>query len=163
MENKDIEKLMEILKAMLADDHKKMMARMDAWLTDTNDSRDGGMACQEKMEACLECKEPASDKMESEVEHREVPPKNVIVKPIEGWKKRHRGRKQAAGRREEPEEPNRGICGSRKKLAAACRKVSRRAAVDIPLQKNPDPRTLWTAEGSDRSRNEDYPLCRTQA
>jgi hypothetical protein len=44
-------------------------------------------------------------------------------------KKRYRGRHLAAGRRREPRELIRGDCGSRRKLAAACRKVSRRAVV----------------------------------
>jgi hypothetical protein len=52
------------------------------------------MACQETTEACLECKEPASDKMEYEVEHQEAPEEDAIVKPVEGRKKRHRGRLQ---------------------------------------------------------------------
>jgi hypothetical protein len=51
------------------------------------------------------------------------------VMPVRGLRKQHRGRKQAAGRREEPKKLNRGICGSQEKLAAACRKVSRSAAV----------------------------------
>jgi hypothetical protein len=44
-------------------------------------------------------------------------------------KKRYRGRRLAAGRRREPKELIRGDCGSRRKLAAAYRKVSYRAAV----------------------------------
>jgi hypothetical protein len=44
-------------------------------------------------------------------------------------KKRHRGQHLAAGRRGELKELTRGDCGSQRKLAAACRKVSRRAAV----------------------------------
>jgi hypothetical protein len=44
-------------------------------------------------------------------------------------KKRHRDRHLAAGRRGEPKEVTRGECGSRRKLAAACFKLSRRAAL----------------------------------
>jgi hypothetical protein len=44
-------------------------------------------------------------------------------------KKRLRDRLLAAGRRGEPKELTRGDCGSRRKLAAACRNVSRRAVV----------------------------------
>jgi hypothetical protein len=76
------------------------------------------IACQGTTEACLE----------SESEHREVPNEDAVVKLVRGRKKRHRGRKQAAGQRGELEELNRGDCGSQK-LAAACRKVSRRATV----------------------------------
>jgi hypothetical protein len=49
--------------------------------------------------------------------------------PVGGRKKQHRGRKLAAGRRGEPEELTREDCGSRRKLAAGCRKVPRRVAV----------------------------------
>jgi hypothetical protein len=45
------------------------------------------------------------------------------VKPIKGWKKRRRGKKQAAGRCEEPKELTWGENGSQRKLAATCRKV----------------------------------------
>jgi hypothetical protein len=77
------------------------------------------IACQGKTEA----------RLDSESEHREVPNEDAVVKPVRGRKKRHRGRKQAEGRRGEPEELTRGDCGFRKKLAAACRKVSRHATV----------------------------------
>jgi hypothetical protein len=99
-------------------------------------------ACQETTEASLERKEPASDKMESEAEHWEAPEKDAIVKPVEGQKKRHKGRKQAAGRRREPKELSRGDCGSRRKLAAAFRKVSQRATV--AWRKRNIFRTSWT-------------------
>jgi hypothetical protein len=58
--------------------------------------------------------------MESEVEHREVRTEEAAVKM------RHRGRHLAAGRLGEPKELARADCGSERKLAAACRKVSRR-------------------------------------
>jgi hypothetical protein len=67
--------------------------------------------------------------MESEVEHREVPTEEAAVKSSGTMKKRHRGRHIAAGRRSEPKELTRGDCGSRRKLAAACRKASSRARV----------------------------------
>jgi hypothetical protein len=51
------------------------------------------------------------------------------VKPVKGWKKWHRGRKLAAGRCGEPKELTRGDCGSGKKMAAACRRVSSCATV----------------------------------
>jgi hypothetical protein len=66
---------------------------------------------------------------ESVAEHQEVPKEDSLVKPVKGRKKQHRGRKLAAGRCGEPKELTRGECGCRRKLAAACRKVSRRAAV----------------------------------
>jgi hypothetical protein len=69
------------------------------------------------------------EEMESEWEHREVPKEDAVVKTVEGRKKGHRIRKQAAGRCGEPKEPTRVDCGSRRKLAAACRKMSRRVEV----------------------------------
>jgi hypothetical protein len=58
---------------------------------------------QEKMEA-TDLKELNPEEMESKGEHREVPKKVAVVEPVKGWKKWHRGRKQAAGRRGEPKE-----------------------------------------------------------
>lgn len=68
-------------------------------------------------------------KMESELEHREVPKDDAVVKPVKGQKKQHRGEKLAAGQYREPKELTWGDCGSRKKLAATCRKISCHAAV----------------------------------
>jgi hypothetical protein len=62
-------------------------------------------------------------------EEEEVSVEDAILKQVKGRKKRQRGKKQAAEQCEEPEELRRGGCGSRTKLAAACRKVSRRATV----------------------------------
>jgi hypothetical protein len=72
----------------------------------------------------MECEEPASVEMKPEVAQQEVPREDAAVMPVRGLRKQRRGRKQAAGRREEPKEVNQGICGSWEKLAAACRKVS---------------------------------------
>jgi hypothetical protein len=77
----------------------------------------------------MECEEPASVEMKPEVAKQEAPREDAAVMPVRRLRKQRRGRKQAAGRCEEPKKLNRGICGSREKLAAACRKVSRRAAV----------------------------------
>jgi hypothetical protein len=86
--------------------------------------------CQEMMEAHLEEKQLTSVDMKPEaVQQREVPNVDAVVKPVKGRKKRQRGKKQAAERRKEPKELTRGICRSRMKLAAACRKVYRRATV----------------------------------
>jgi hypothetical protein len=87
----------------------------------TRECRKETIACQETTEA----------RLESESEHREVPNEDAVVKPVGGLKKRYRGWKQAAGRRGEPKELIRGDCGSRKKLAATCRKVSRCATVAL--------------------------------
>jgi hypothetical protein len=69
------------------------------------------------------------EEMQSKAEHQEVHMEDAVVKPVRGWKKQHRGQHLAAGQRGEPKELTRGDCGSRRKLAAACRKVSCHAAV----------------------------------
>jgi hypothetical protein len=84
-------------------------------------------ACYEATEADIEKIEPDPGMMQSEGGNREVPKEDALVKHVKGRKNRHRGWKIAAGRRGEPKELTRGICGSRRKLAATCRKVSRRA------------------------------------
>jgi hypothetical protein len=47
---------------------------------------------------------PDPGKMQSVEEHQEIPKENSVVKPVKEWKKRHRDRKPAAGRRGEPNE-----------------------------------------------------------
>jgi hypothetical protein len=107
---------MQEMKAM----HKKMMARMDAWLMDTNDNREETTACQETMEARLEVEEPASVDMTPEVADEEVPSKNAEVMAAGGPKKRRRDRRHlAAGRRQKKQQD----------LVAARRGTTRRAAV----------------------------------
>jgi hypothetical protein len=87
-------------------------------------NREETMACQEKTEARLKEDEPASEDMTPEVARdQDVPREDAAVMPVRGL------RKQAAGRCEEPEKLNQGICGSREKLAAARRKVSHCATV----------------------------------
>jgi hypothetical protein len=86
------------------------------------------MACQETTEANQE-KEPSPEEIESEVERREVPTKEAAVKSLRIMKKRERGENLDAGRCREPKQLTREDCGSRGKLAAACRKVSRCTAV----------------------------------
>jgi hypothetical protein len=68
------------------------------------------VACQEKTEARLECKEPNQKKMESEVEGQEVPVENAVEKPVRGWKKRQRGRNLDGRPRREPKQLTRGDC-----------------------------------------------------
>jgi hypothetical protein len=67
--------------------------------------------------------------MQSAEEHQDVHNEDVAVMPVKGLKKRRRGRKSTAGRHGKPKKRNRGNCGTRNKLAAACRKVSRYATV----------------------------------
>jgi hypothetical protein len=65
----------------------------------------------------------------SEGERREVPTEEAAVKSSRVTTKRYRGRRIGAGRRVKPTKLARGECESRRKLVAACRKVSCRAAV----------------------------------
>jgi hypothetical protein len=98
---------------------KRMEANM-AWREETTADR-------EAMEANPEME--TNSEMQSSGEHQNVPKEGVAVKSSRTTKKRHRGRNLAAGRRGEPKDLTRGDCESRRKLAAACRKVARRAAV----------------------------------
>jgi hypothetical protein len=58
--------------------------------------------------------EPNPGMMQSIEEHEEIPKKDTVVMPVGGPRKRHR----VCSLRTQ------GYCGSRRKLAAACRKVS---------------------------------------
>jgi hypothetical protein len=69
--------------------------------------------------------EPSPEMMQSVGEHQVVPREDAVVIPARGRKRRHRGRKQAAGRHGEPKELTRGDRGSQKKLAAASRELTR--------------------------------------
>jgi hypothetical protein len=73
--------------------------------------------------------EQGPKEVESGSERREVPKKEVAVNSSRTTKKRPRGRRTDAGRRVKPTKLTRGDGESRKKLVAACRKVSCRAAV----------------------------------
>jgi hypothetical protein len=63
------------------------------------------MVCQEETTvATLECQEPSPKEWESEAERQEVPTEEAAVESSRVMKKRHRGRRIAAGRREKPNE-----------------------------------------------------------
>jgi ElaB/YqjD/DUF883 family membrane-anchored ribosome-binding protein len=124
----------EMIQEMRADqeqsraDMEEILAKMEERMTATQAKTDGKLKeLTETIEKTL--MEPSQEMMQSAEENQEVPRDDAVVKPVRGWKRRHRGRKQAVGRRGEPKELNRGDCGSRKKLAAACRKASCRATV----------------------------------
>jgi hypothetical protein len=87
---------------------------------------------QNETKACNEATEKIEENpemMQSAEEHQDMPNEDVAVMPVGEPRKRRRGRKSNAGRRGEPKEQIRGKCGSRKKLAATCTKVSRHATV----------------------------------
>jgi hypothetical protein len=140
------EHVLEFLKAMqkgLETQMTEIMADQNAWLMEMKKGRRELMACQETTEAnpettmsCLETteacrssKDLSPEEMESEVERRKVPTEEAAVKSSRAMKKRHRGRRMAAGRRKKPKELTRRDCGSQWLLAAASRKVSRHATV----------------------------------
>jgi hypothetical protein len=141
MENLDMDKIMEMLKTMLADDHKKMMARMDvmqkkmmarmdAWLTDTNNNREKMLACQEKAEVRLEEEEPASVEMKPEMAHeQEVLREDAATMPVEEPRKRRRDRNLDARRSRKQQERIQNKDGCRKNSVAAHRGTTRRAKV----------------------------------
>jgi hypothetical protein len=71
----------------------------------TSITRKETMACRETTEDRLELKELTSVDRKPEVaQQRDFSVEDAVVKPIKGWKKRRRGKKQAAGRCEEPKE-----------------------------------------------------------
>jgi hypothetical protein len=81
------------------------------------------------MEPRLECKVPTSEDMEPGVEHLEAPKEHAAVKPVGGLRKWHRGWNLAPECHHKPGEWTQGNFGSRRKLATACRGMTRRAEV----------------------------------
>jgi hypothetical protein len=118
----ETQQMMELLLAKMDSYHEEIMAMLDA-------NHERTMACLGKTEADTEKPDPDSGMMQSAEEHQEFTMKDAAVIPVEGRKKQRRARKPAAGRCGEPKELPRSDCGSGKHLAAACRKVSRRATV----------------------------------
>jgi hypothetical protein len=101
---------------------KRMEANMNAWWEETTADREATEVNPEKMETCPEI-------MQSTEEHLEVPKEGVALKSSGTVKKWHRGQNLAAGCCGKPKELTRGDCGSQRKLAATCRKVSHYATV----------------------------------
>jgi hypothetical protein len=103
--------------------------KMDAWIANMRDDQKGTMSSQVTTEACLDSKEPNLEDMESEVERQEASTEEATVKSSGTMMKWHRRWHLVAGRWGEPKELTQGDCGSKRNLAAACRKVSHCAAV----------------------------------
>jgi hypothetical protein len=118
----------EIMNKMKKENETKRPSEQKRNTCETTGYKPTGMHGHEVTEADAEKIRPDPGIMQSVAEHQKVP-KEDVVKPVKGRKRRHRGKEQAAGRRGEPKELTRGDCGSLRKLAAACRKVSRRATV----------------------------------
>jgi hypothetical protein len=120
--------------------------------------RAGMNAHYERMIAIIET---SLKEMKAVVKHQEVPMEEAAVKSSGTMKRRHRGQHLAAGRHGEPKELTQGECGSWRKLAATCRKVSRHAAVEqrkgnvfrkIQTQGNCGPRKELAATGRKTTR-----------
>jgi hypothetical protein len=73
--------------------------------------------------------EPHPGMMKSIEEHQEIPKKEAAVMPVGAPRKRRRVCNLAAERRQKMKTRTRRNSGSRRKLDAACRKVSRRTKV----------------------------------
>jgi hypothetical protein len=86
------------------------------------------MACLGKTEADTKKTEPNPGMMQS-TEHQEIPKGEAAVMPVEEPRKRCRVRNLAAKCRQKRKERTGENRGSRRKLAAACRKVSCHAKV----------------------------------
>jgi hypothetical protein len=116
-----MQQIMEMLAEMnakLDTSHKMMMAMLHA-------QHERIMASLGKTEATDFMANPKE--MESVMEHPEVPNEEAAVKSSATKKRRGRVQNLAAERHQKRTERTWGNHGSRKKLAAACRKVSRRA------------------------------------
>jgi hypothetical protein len=114
---------------------------------ESSNTRKETMSCQE-MEARQDEQKLTPMDRKPEAAKVEVPKEDAVVKPVNGRKRRHRGKKQAAGRHEEPKKLTRGDCGSRMKLAAACRKASRHATV--ARRRKDTFKNKWTQNGCQR-------------
>jgi ElaB/YqjD/DUF883 family membrane-anchored ribosome-binding protein len=116
-------------------DMEEIVDKMEERMTSTQAKADGKLK---------ELTEPREEMMQTAGEHQLVPRVDAVIIPVRKRKRRLRGRKQAAGRHGEPKELTRGDHGSRKKLAAACRKASRCATV--AWRKRNVFRKSWTHE-----------------
>jgi hypothetical protein len=96
---REMEAKTEAIRAKMNVNLTKMTARMDAWLTDTNDNPEETMACQEKTEECLEEEEPTSEDMEPEVAHEEVPVEDAARMPVREPRNRRRDQRNLATER----------------------------------------------------------------
>jgi hypothetical protein len=122
----DTEKMMQQIIEMLAKaeaDTKAYQEKMAADQEDMLTRMDAIFETYKKRMRATKKTEQNPEMMQSAEEHQDVPSEDIAVMPVKGLKKWRRGRKSTAGRRGEPKELNRGNCRSRKKLAAACRKV----------------------------------------
>jgi hypothetical protein len=128
-----------------------MRSTLDEWLMDLNDGRKETTACNEVTETKLD-----PGLMQSLEEHQDIPKGEAAVMPVGEPRKRHRVRNLAAERRQKMRERTQGYCESKRKLAAACRKVFRCANVawrkrnlfrNVQTERNCGPRKRLTVTG----------------
>jgi hypothetical protein len=106
--------------------HKRMTAKMKAH----HEERMAVMrADRGESKAYPEKREAIPEEIESESEHQEVPKEEAAVKSFGALKKQHGDRNLSVGRRQKPKERTQDNGGSRRKLAAACRRTTLRAGV----------------------------------
>jgi hypothetical protein len=72
---------------------------------------------------------PDPGKMQSMEEHQEIPKEDAAVMPVGGLRKRRRDRNLAAGHRQKPKRRIQANCESKRRSAAAGKKMSRHAEV----------------------------------
>jgi hypothetical protein len=129
--------------------HEEMMAMVDAY-------HERMMACLRKTKADTEKTEPDPGMMQSTEENQEIPKGEAAVIPVREPRKRRRVRSLATERCQKWKERTRGNRGSRRKSAAACRKVSHCARVawhkrnlvrKIRIQENCEPWKRWIVTG----------------
>jgi hypothetical protein len=153
MESQQIVELLLSMQAKMENNrkayHEEMMAMVDAY-------HERMMACLGKTEADTEKTEPNPGMMQSTEEHQEIPKGEAAVMPVGEPRKRRRVRSLATERRQKQKERTRENCGSRRKSAATCRKVSHCARVawhrksvvrNIGTQENCGPPKEFAAAG----------------
>jgi hypothetical protein len=102
----------------------EMRSTLDEWLMNLKNGRKDTTACNEATETKLD-----PGLMQSIEEHQDILKGEAAVTPVGEPRKRRKICNLAAEHRQKRKERTRGNCESRRKLAAACRKVSRRAKV----------------------------------
>jgi hypothetical protein len=66
----------------MAAHHESMKASVNAWHKETKADQEVAEACLEKMQACLDSKDPNPEELQSRVEHQEIPKEHAAVKSV---------------------------------------------------------------------------------
>jgi hypothetical protein len=99
------EKMDANIKAMLADEEQRKAER-EAWREEMRADREQWKAKMDERMTATQAKtdvklkeltEPREEMMQSAEERHEIPREDAVVIPVRGRKRRHRGRRQAAG------------------------------------------------------------------